>query len=246
VAFPTTQWSVLALATLNGDSAGREALAKICADYRGPIVNFLRSRGYSPDAAEELAQEFFFHLLQSSAWKRADCARGRFRTFLLGTLVHLLGHVRERESAAKRGGGVSAESLEALIEDGFEPADIPTDMGRVFDREWALGLVENALEAIEEEFQGERADAYSVLKRFLPGDEPHLSYEEAAAALGVPSATVKTWVHRLRQRFRERLRAAVALTVRAPHEIDAELAHLRAMLSSPAETSVNAAGRRGL
>ena len=64
VAFPTTHWSALALATLNGDSAGRAALAKMCADYRAPILNFLRRRGYSADAAEELAPSFGFPRLE--------------------------------------------------------------------------------------------------------------------------------------------------------------------------------------
>jgi DNA-directed RNA polymerase specialized sigma24 family protein len=244
VAFPTTHWSLLAAATLNGDPAGRAALARICADYRAPVINFLRSRGYSPEGAEDLTQEFFFQLLSSAAWKRAERARGRFRAFLLGTLVHVLDHAREREQAAKRGGGLDVESLDALMASGIEPVPIPPDAGRIFDREWALNLVENALAAVKEDFAGERGADFAVLKRFLPGADLSLSYEEAADALGVPVATAKTWVHRLRLRFRQHLRAAVALTVSAPHEIDAELAYLREMLGSAAETSVQETGRK--
>ena len=244
MAFPTTHWSVLAAATLNGDPAGRAALAEICAEYRAPVINFLRNRGYSPEAAEDLVQEFFVHLLESSAWKRADRARGRFRTFLLGALMHLLDHTRERAHAAKRGGGLPMESLDALLEEGFEPASVPAETGRLFDREWALSLVESALSALEDEFahDAQGKATFSVLKRFLPGAELGLSSEEAAQALGVPVATAKTWVHRLRQRFRQQLRAAVALTVSAPHEIDAELRHLRQILAGP-ETFVKESGR---
>lgn len=236
---------MLAAATLNGDPAGRAALAKICAEYRAPVINFLRSRGHSAEAAEDLAQEFFVHLLESAAWKRADRARGRFRTFLLGALMHVLDHIRERTHAAKRGGGLGMESLDALLEAGFEPASIPAETGRLFDREWALSLVESTLLALEDEFAQDAAGkaTFSVLKRFLPGAELGLSSEEAAQALGVPVATAKTWVHRLRQRFRERLRAAVALTVSAPHEIEGELTHLREILAGGSETFVKKSGR---
>jgi len=238
VAFPTTHWSVLAVATLNGDSAGRAALAKICAEYRSPVINFLRSRGHSAEVSEDLAQEFFMHLLESAAWKRADRARGRFRTFLLGALMHVLDHRREHEQAKKRGGGLAVESLDALVESGLEPTAIPPEVGRVFDREWALSLVEGALAGLEQEFTNEPRDAenYLILKRFLPGTPQRLSYEAAAETLGVPLATAKTWVHRVRRRFRERLRTAVAVTVSAPHEIDEELIYLRQILSESAET----------
>jgi DNA-directed RNA polymerase specialized sigma24 family protein len=232
VAFPTTHWSLLAQATLNGDANGRAALARICSDYRGPVVAFLRTRGYAPEAAEDLAHDFFLQLIQSVAWKRADRARGRFRTFLLGALMHVLDHAREREHAAKRGAGAIAESLDLLAESGFEPAAIPAELGNVFDREWALKLVEDALAAVEHEFAATGPDQYSILKRFLPGAASVMSYEEAAHALQVPVGTVKTWVHRLRTRFRELLRGAVASTVSAPHEIDDELAYLRQVLTS--------------
>jgi hypothetical protein len=137
------------------------------------------------------------------------------------------------------------ESLDVLLEEGFEPPAIAPEAGHLFDREWGLNLVESTLVALEEEF-GQDAQSkatFSVLKRFLPGAELRLSSADAAGALGVPVATAKTWVHRLRQRFRERLRAAVALTVSAPHEIDAELIHLREILAGGHETVVKKSGR---
>jgi hypothetical protein len=56
------------------------------------------------------------------------------------------------------------------------------------------------------------------------------TYETAAAALGWPVARLKTEVFRLRQQFREGVRAEVMLTVDAPHEVEAELAHLHRVL----------------
>lgn len=109
------------------------------------------------------------------------------------------------------------ESLDVLLEEGFEPPAIAPEAGHLFDREWGLNLVESTLVALEEEF-GQDAQSkatFSVLKRFLPGAELRLSSADAAGALGVPIATAKTWVHRLRQRFRERLRSRSAPRTRS-------------------------------
>jgi len=43
---------------------------------------------------------------------------------------------------------------------------------------------------------------------------------------------LKTEVFRIREEFRQAVRAEVALTVDAPDEIDAELAHLHGVLAS--------------
>lgn len=232
MSFPTTNWSQIAQATLNGDSISRVALAKLCADYRDPLVRFLSSRGHDKHGSEDLVQEFFFQLLESRAWKRADQARGRFRTFLLGALMHVIAHADEKAAAVKRGGGIEHDSLDALAAEGFEVTEITTEIGRSFDRDWAFGLIKNALAALAHEFEVEgRADEFAALRCFLPGAELPPSYEDLSAKLGQPVAALKTKVHRLRQRFRELLRTAVARTVSAPHEVDEEMAYLRNLLA---------------
>jgi len=68
----------------------------------------------------------------------------------------------------------------------------------------------------------------------LPGAADTPPYEAVANGLGWTLARLKTEVFRLRSQFRERIRAEVALTVDAPHEIDAEMAHLHLVLADPA------------
>lgn len=228
--FPTTNWTRLAVATMEGQSAGREALAALCRDYRPAIVGHLRGRGFPEAEAEDLAQQFFVSLLNSRAWRRADRAKGRFRSFLLGILEHVIAHRREQGRAQKRGGGVVPLSLDALAEEGFDLPEAPTDAARLFDREWALRMVELALAAIEAQWAaGGKADEFAVLRGFLPGAEDPPTYEAAAARLQLSPAAVKSAIHRLRRAFRAQLRSAVARTV-SLHEIDAELAHLRRVL----------------
>jgi RNA polymerase sigma-70 factor (ECF subfamily) len=232
MSFPQTNWTQVAMATLNGDTSSRASLAQMCADYRQPLLDFLGSRGHDRHASEDLVQEFFLHLLESRAWKRADQSRGRFRTFLLAALLHKISHIQEKAEATKRVGKAEHDSLDRLAERGFEAGAIPADVERRFDSDWAFGLIKNTLHALEAEFVAEaRGDEFVALRGFLPGVEAPPTYEELSARLGQPVAALKTKVHRLRGRFRELLRTAVARTVSAPHEVDEELAYLRTLLS---------------
>lgn len=231
MAFPTTRWTLLAVATLNGDAAGRQSLAALCECYRRPVVVYLMSRGMDEDEAEDAAQEFFLKLLESRAWRRADQARGRFRTFLLSVLNHLMQHRVRDGNRLKRGGGQMPESLEELREEGFEPEGAGAPEALAFEREWALTLVTDAVAMIEAEHaQRGKSAEFEVLRGYLPGTGEMLPYEEAAARTGLSLTALKAAVHRLRMRFREVLRKAVARTVDAPHEVDEELRYLATLL----------------
>lgn len=230
MAFPTTNWNLLAAATLDGDPAGRAALEHLCQSYYAPIRNFLRSRGFSEERAADGTQEFFRELLTSRAWKRADSARGRFRTFLLGALMHVLTREQARNAAEKRGSGIAPLSLDEI----GEGADLDrTEDSAVFDREWARQLMAAAMAAVKCEFTDAGRDGeWPVLVQFLPGAGETPTYEEAAARLGISLSALKKSIHRLRQKFRGELRAATARTVGAAHEIDEELAYLHRILSA--------------
>lgn len=231
MAFPTTRWTLLAHATLHGDEAGRDALARMCEGYRRPVEMFLASRGYSAHETEDLAQEFFLRWLKSRAWKRADRLRGKFRTFMLGALNHLLAHEAEKKATMKRGGGQAVLSLDEDIFDVELPVEAETSGGESFDRGWAVALVNCALAALRAEFvKREKAREFEVLRQFLPGCMCPPSLEEAAAGLGTNVNALKAALHRLRERFRELLRTEVAKTVSAPHEVEEELQYLRSLL----------------
>ncbi len=231
MAFPTTRWSLLAQATIHGDAAQTEALAEFYRRYREPVVSFIRQQDTAGAQAEDLAQEFFLHLIQSSTLQRADPLRGRFRSFLLGTLTRFLARTRSRNEAVKRGSGAIPLSLDDPALGTNEPA-VPADVARAFDREWARELLIRVRHDLEADWKGEAA-ALAMLLRFLPGAVDTPTYEAAAAGLGWPLARLKTEVFRLRSQFRERVRSEIALTVEAPHEIEAEMAHLHLVLSDP-------------
>jgi DNA-directed RNA polymerase specialized sigma24 family protein len=235
MSFPTTHWTLLAEATLNGDTRGRSALEQMCRDYHRPVFVVLRARGFAQDEAEDLTQEFFLRLFESQAWKRADRGKGRFRSFLLGTLTHTLQHVWTARHRQKRGGGTRTESLEVVQANGEIPPS--TDDGRtemVFDRAWALRLIQAAFAKVEADFgEAGRAGEFAVLRRFLPGVEMPLRYDEAARLLGRSEGLVKSMIYRLRGDYRRALRELVARTVSAAHEVDEELTYLHQVLATP-------------
>ncbi|HCN28587.1 MAG TPA: hypothetical protein DIT64_07440 [Verrucomicrobiales bacterium] len=235
--FPTTHWTLLAEATLNGDAAGRQALSRMCEEYRKPVLAFLAARGYQEGEREDLAQEFFLNWLSTRSWKRAAREKGRFRSYLLGSVCHMLARDHERKHAAKRGAGAGCDSLEAAAEAGWEAADETPPESPAFDRAWAVTLVMNTLHCLEQDFARRgRAGEFAVLRRFLPSGGEGITLEEAARCLDFSTSAVKSAVHRLREAFRLALRAAVAGTVSAPHEVDEELAYLRSLLLAGVES----------
>src|SRR5215467_1586487 len=147
--FPTTQWSLLARATMSGDSSGRHALEELCRRYWSPLYQFIRARGYNEAEAKDLTQEFLLHLVEHSTLQKVDRSRGRFRSFLCGALVRFLADAYDKRRAQKRGGGSLHVELDSAAEE-LGAISIPDEL--VFDREWALVILENALQTVARNF----------------------------------------------------------------------------------------------
>jgi hypothetical protein len=68
----------------------QQALSAFCEAYWPPLYAFLRHRRSSSTDAQDLVQAFFAHLLAQNTLSHADQAKGRLRTFLLGSLQNFL------------------------------------------------------------------------------------------------------------------------------------------------------------
>jgi len=229
--FPSTNWSLLARTTLEGQAEARAALEELCRRYWSPLRHFIQRRGFSETEAQDVTQDFLLHLLKGNSLQRADRERGRFRSFLLGALMHFLADEYDRRQAQKRGAGV----LPVPLEDGTDkladpgPADASS-----FDREWALAILENALLRLEGEFaESGKTATFAGLRSFLPGALETPGYDVAAAQLGLSLPAFKSEVHRARQRFKLLVREEVTATVSLPHEIESEITHLQQVLMDP-------------
>lgn len=231
-AFRTTHWSIVIEAAGNTDG-GRQALETLCRSYWRPLYAFVRQRGFAPAEAEDLTQEFFSRLLASGGLAEANPARGRFRSFLLGSLKHFLANEWDKSRRLKRGGGVEFldwDALDAEARGHFEPG--VSDDETVFDRAWAETLVGEVMARLRAEVERDSgAERFDALKPFLVNDSP-ARYAEVAARLGLSEPAVKSAIHRLRRRYAELLRSAVANTVPSSADVDDEIRHLFAALAA--------------
>jgi len=232
--FASTHWSLVLLARGQPSAAADEALAALCETYWYPLYAYIRRRVGSADRAEELTQEFFTRLLQNDFLAHVDQTRGRFRAYLLACCSHFLANERDHAQAQKRGGGRTILSLDFHDADqrySHEPADTLTPQ-RLFDRRWALLLLETTLDRLRLEFhEAGKGPLYERLKAALLGDHAALSYAQIAVELGMTEAAVKKAAQRLKQRYSEVLRSEIAATVDSPEGLEEEIHDLFAALA---------------
>src|SRR5213078_1413460 len=234
-AFQSTHWTLVLRARQSDPTeTARKALSDFCEAYWPPLYAFLRLRGHASPEAQDLVQGFFAHLLEQNTLSRADQEKGKLRTFLLGSLQNFLFNEYDRARALKRGGAHQIVSIddhlpeaEASMMDTMHLSD-----SAAYDLVWASNIVKRAWQQLQNAFEAEgKAEWLEVLRPFVAGGgKTPLNQEEAAAKLGVPIATLRTWLWRLRQRYREALRIEVASTVSDPADVDEELHHLYRIL----------------
>ena len=233
--FATTHWSVVAAAGSEPSPESNAALTELCRAYWYPLYAYVRRKGYEVADAQDLTQEFFARLLEAKSLATVDRRRGKFRSFLLGALENFLAKEWTRAHRLKRGGGMTILSWDAQDPEAryqIEPADDWT-AERVYERRWALTVLEQAMAAVRLEYNTSesRATLFEALRSFISGDDMDVSYPELSKQLGMNEGATRVAVHRLRQRYGEAVRAEVAKIVQRPEDVDDEIRHLFASLS---------------
>jgi DNA-directed RNA polymerase specialized sigma24 family protein len=234
-AFHTTHWSAVFTARGDDSTAAHAALGQLCQLYWYPLYAYIRRRGHPPEEARDLTQAFFAQFLAKNHLADLTPGMGRFRSFLLACLKHFLANEWDKAQAQRRGGGQPVISLDddtAVERFRLEPVDQVTPE-ILFERRWALTLLEQVLGHLRAEFvSSKRAALFDELKVLLTADQPGVSYAEIGRRTGLKEGAVKMAAHRLRRRYGELLRAQIAATVRDPREAEDELRHLIAVLSN--------------
>ena len=231
--FQTTRWSIVRLAVSSTDPAARQALSTLCEAYWYPVYAYIRRSGKGPHDAEDLTQGFFARLLEKGILAAADPAKGKLRSFLLNCVRNFVTDEHSRDMALKRGAGLIVSFNPEWAEQSYaaEPVDDLTP-DRLFQRRWALTVLEFSFQLLREEFAtAEKSAIFAALRPFLGfGPDPEKRYDEVSASLGMPIGTVKNHVFRLRQRWRELLFEQVAMTLDDPtsEDIKDELSELHA------------------
>jgi RNA polymerase sigma-70 factor (ECF subfamily) len=228
--FVTTHWSLVSAAKPGeaSQTRAREAFEELCRTYWYPLYAFVRSRGYSAVDAQDLTQAFFARIIETGGFASADRQRGRFRSYLLGAMKHFLANEWHRAQTQKRGGQVQFIEWDALDPEArYAGASKLSDNPELlFDREWALETTAGALQALRDEMaKAGKSEQFDALKGSLSGQDES-PRDQIAARLDMSEDAVKVAVHRLRQRYRKLLRAAIAETVSNEEDLNDEMRYL--------------------
>jgi RNA polymerase sigma factor (sigma-70 family) len=233
--FNTTNWSLIVRAASADDEEARLALALLCEAYWYPVYAYIRRQGSSAADAEDLTQGYFARFLEKGVIRDVRPERGRFRAFLLVSVRNFLNNERDRERAAKRGGGRRLLSLDADRAEerlAAEPQD-PVTPEILFERSWAQTVIGRVHERLElEAARRGTAERLARLRPFLAGSEPEGTYAAIAQEWGVGESAVRVALHRLRRQFAAILRQEIGRTVESVAEIDDEIRYLLGVLGS--------------
>lgn len=234
VRFQKTLWGEVLAAGQPDRPDSARAMERLCRTYWYPIYAYLRRRGFDPHRAKDLTQGFFLYMVRKNLVQAADPEKGRFRSFLLGSLRNFVSLEEGRQRALRRGGDVQLLSLDEQAAEGryrHEPVDNRSPE-KLFDQRWAMTVLEEAGRRLEIEFrEAGAARDFGELKPFLSQDRA-VSYAELSVRLKRSEVALRSTVSRMRRRFRERLLEVVQETVSDPDQVEMELNHLKAALRS--------------
>ena len=222
-------WSMVRLAVAEGQPGADRALNELCRQYERPILVFILRKGHSLDAAEDLKQAFFEHLLAKNAFADASGLKVKLRAFLITKLQSFLIDRHRHDMAAKRGAGKVAAmadlgETQALL---AEPVDDRTPL-LAFQRQWMETIAANAMTQLREDYaQRGNAALFTALAPFITGNAES-SLAGLSARLGRPEGTLKSDISRLRARCQNLIREQIAATLDdpTPENITAELREL--------------------
>jgi RNA polymerase sigma-70 factor (ECF subfamily) len=233
--FPATRWSVVvrAGAAVSPDAHG--ALASLCRDYWRPLYFFARRRGHSREDAQDLTQGFILKLLESNSLAAADQNRGKFRTFLLSAFCHFLANAHRSRLAQRRGGEVAFVDMADPESEAMFAASLtnPSTPESEFDRNWAIATLESVMVRLRAEYVAAgRIALFESIQPHLTGGASRPGYAQIGQALGMSETAVTVAMHRMRKRYGQLLREIVASTLGPDVDVESELRHLIAILSS--------------
>lgn len=227
--FRTTKWTQVIVAQSKSTESS-QALSELCDLYYQPIHAYIAHILHNKNDVDDVTHDFFCKLLKGSLALHADQTRGRFRSYLLGAVKHFMADRKTNQTAQKRGGDEEHVSLTDFQSNEIGEIQAPDDTW--FDHEWGLAVLSHALNALENDYkkQGKIHD-FNLLKPWLIGDDITMSQSELAHALGMNEGALKVTIHRIRKKFRNKVKAQILQTVDSENEVKEELHYLIQVVS---------------
>lgn len=227
--FPQTRWSLVLATRDSNDCRSQSALAELCQTYWYPLYAHARRHGASPEDAEDLTQAFFQGVIKNDVFARIDPDGGRLRSYLLKSMTRFLASDERKRKALKRGGGQTVVSIDqARAEDRYqmEPKDSASPE-TLYERRWAQVLFEQVFQSLQAESTAKgRSDEFEAMQPMLMPGAREISHRDLSKKIGSSESAARTALFRLRQRFGELLRRAIADTVSSEDDVADEIAHL--------------------
>jgi len=233
--FPTTHWSLVGRASLEGDQVRRAALNELLNRYWPALkAHLVVNRRIDPNLADDFVQGFIENkILERHLVETADPARGKFRNLLMTALDNYVANQFQGRKAAKRLPD-RAISMEAAVGQGASPTVTPD---QVFDVEWARQLLAETLRRMEAECStSAREDLWGVfevriVKPIFEGAELP-PYEEIVERFGYrsPSQSSNALITAKRM-FVRNLKSVIGEYAVDQEQIDEELRELHSVLA---------------
>lgn len=247
--FPATSWTLVRRARESDDVAAGRALDALCRAYWRPLYAHARGAGLASADAQDAVQDFFAAALRRELFQRADEQEGKLRSFLLTAFKRVLIDRAAQAGAARRtpeGGWAEGDFELAEAEWARMAGGGGATPDAVFERQWARELIARATRLTQARYEAEgKSEVFAELRtealeegeseRKNDGNAQRKRTERqsdrsAKGAEGMTAGARRVAVHRLRKRFGEALRAAVAETLPEGADAEAELRALGATL----------------
>lgn len=231
--FPTTHWTVLEEVRPGDGAHNRRIIGNLLNDYWKPVYCYLRRKGYPNEEAKDLTQGFFQEVVLSRELiRRADPAKGRFRTLILTALDRYLANVHRGRTARKR---IPHDKLIHLEEaDGSDLPEVARDFTgeESFNYAWVSELLDRMLEEVEQQCRQRGMAVHwslfhdRVLRPILEDVDPPPLAELCAKYDVEDPVKASNMIFAVKRRFQAVLKRHVRQSVACDDEIGAEMIEL--------------------
>jgi RNA polymerase sigma-70 factor (ECF subfamily) len=220
--FPETQWSrILSLRDPDHPAYARE-LERLAQQYWKPVFYYVRAlRPDSPQEAEDQTQQFFALLLSRGDLEKLSPERGSFRGYLKTALRHFLSSQDRAAQARRPADGRRPIPFPAGLAEAPPQAGVSPE--EAFDREWARGVLTEAVGALKDRLKAEGQELPFELFRAYCLEEGDLRYSDLARRHGLSEDDVRNLLRLARQRLRELLRERLRDYLAPGEDVESEL-----------------------
>lgn len=187
--------TVTSTTMLNGlrDPANDGVWQQFVDRYRPLLVGYARKVGFSPDDAEDVAQETLAGFSAAYRDGKYQREKGRLRSWLFGIAHNQMRNARRRAPREVNVHGPPEET------DFFARVESREDMEALWEREWQDAVLKQCLEEVKREVKPQTVEAF---RRFALEGKPA---EDVAADLGITANAVFGAKRRVLQRIRDLL-----------------------------------------